>query len=52
MKMGTLSSLEQNVRIITLFPPVKADLVAHAAVDQTHTAKASEGSPQEFVNSL
>lgn len=48
MKMGTLSSLEQNVRIITLFPPVKADLVVHTAVDQTHTAKPSEGSPQSL----
>lgn len=43
MKMGTLSSLEQNVRIIMLFPSVKADLVVHTAVDQMHTAKFSKG---------
>lgn len=48
MKMGTLSSLEQNVRIIMLFPPVKADLVVHTAVDQTHTAKPRKGSPQSL----
>lgn len=48
MKMGTLSSLEQNVRIIMLFPTAKADLLVNTAVDQTHTAKFSEVSPQSL----
>lgn len=48
MKMGTLSSLEQNVRIIMLFPTVKADLPVNTAVDQTHTAEFGEVSPRSL----